>query len=180
MRQVPDQIVHYSRGEPFRSIMSVPLEELQAVVSNLNESNAWGLNRFKDLKYYNQRREVERSMRAKFIEMGGEPTLSHPIYFFLGRHARFEEHPLNVGYSIELSQLSKKHVSFSYGDTMLSFNDENRKLAGEKYESPLCSELFLIDDLKGVLESKLFPVDSPLAIEAHLWVQPSGEVVRCI
>ena len=117
-------------------------------------------------------------MRLKFIEMGGSPVLLHPIYFFLGCNTRFEEHPLNIGYSIDLSDVQRNTVSFSYGDTMLSFNEENRKFAGEQYLNPLCGRLFMLDELMGLFESTYFLAQSGLAVEAHLWVQPDEKKIK--
>jgi hypothetical protein len=176
--KIPNHIVHYSRAEPFRSIIDVPFDQLDAVIQILNERNSWGLNRFTNQNYFKQRLEVENIVRTKFIEMGGEPILSHPIYFFLGRNQRFEEHPLNIGYVIDLLHLHRNLVSFSYGDTMLSFNEENRKLAGEQYFNPLCAKLFMLDELEDLFENKFFPTQSALAVEAHLWVRPEERIVR--
>ncbi len=175
--KIPKHIVHYNRGEPFHSITGVPPEQLNAVIEKLDEKNSWGLNRFKNQTYFQQRLEVENHMRLKFIEMGGSPALLHPIYFFLGRNSRFEEHPLNIGYSIDLSDVQRNSVSFSYGDTMLSFNKENRKLAGEQYLNPLCGRLFMLDELMDLFESSYFCL-SGLAVEAHLWVHPDRKDVR--
>ncbi len=178
-QKIPDLIVHYSRDEPFRSITSLAADQLEAVVNSLEERNSWGLNRFSDPCYMKQRFEVEKLMRAKFIELGGRPILSQPIYFFLGRNRCFEDHPLNIGYAIELAHIHKSSISFSYGDTMLSFNKENRKLAGEKYNNPLCDRLFGLDDLEELYWDHNFPRQSALAVEAHLWVQPlEGTVIR--
>lgn len=59
---------------------------------------------------------------------------------------------------------------------MLSFNEENRKLAGEKYNNSLCNQLFMLDELESLFENKLFLAESALAIEAHLWIQPTNEM----
>lgn len=176
--KIPNFIVHYNRAIPFRSITSVAEDQLQAVIKSLDENNSWGLNRFSDPSYLKQRLEVENIMREKFIEIGGAPILLRPIYFFLGRNARFEEHPSNIGYAIDLSHLQKKSVSFSYGDTMLSFQKENRKSAGEKYNDPLCDQLFGLDELEKLFENNSFPTHSSLAVEAHLWVPPDEKIVR--
>ncbi|MBK7892253.1 MAG: hypothetical protein IPJ84_15830 [Bdellovibrionales bacterium] len=117
-------------------------------------------------------------MRARFVAMGGAPVLSAPIYFFLGRNKRFEEHPLNIGYAIDLVHLHRNSISFSYGDTMLSFNVENRKVAGEKYQNPLCDRLFMLDELEYLFSNDLSSSQSPLAVEAQLWVSPTNEIVR--
>jgi hypothetical protein len=54
-RKVPEQIVHYSRGEPFRTITSVSPDQLDHVISSLDERNAWGLDRFVHTEYLKQR-----------------------------------------------------------------------------------------------------------------------------
>ena len=177
-RIVPNHIVHYSRGEPFCSITSVSPNQVERVINGLNEKNAWGINRFSNSVYYKQRLEVEKAMRSKFIEKGGAPILSHPIYFFLGRNNRFEEHPLNIGYVIDLSDIDMSSISFSYGDTMLSFNEDNRNLSGEQYENSLCDKLFSFDELNDLFDDKLFPTQQTLHVEAHLWTQPPLDLVR--
>jgi hypothetical protein len=101
----PDYITHYSRGEPFLSLSSVTQDNLQSVLKQLNESNAWGLNRFSDPDYLKQRKQIEQKLRQQFIAKGGKPELDHPIYFFLGRNARFEEHKKNIGYKINLKDI---------------------------------------------------------------------------
>lgn len=178
--KVPSHIVHYSRAEPFRSITATSPIELDSVVAGLNEKNSWGLNRFKDRSYLEKRFKVESTLRERFIEMGGRPILSHPIYFFLGRNKRFEEHPLNIGYAIALSEVHRHHLSFSYGDTMISFDQENLKLAGDKYRHPCCGRLLTFDELGEVMKENDFMPSSTLAIEAHLWIRPSERIVKKI
>src|SRR6185437_3233209 len=94
----PSFLVHYNRGEPFRSLTAVPNEKLTTILCALNETNSWGLNRFSDPDYLIRRKQVEAKIRQEFIMKGGNPILDNPIYFFLGRNNRFEEHPLNQGY----------------------------------------------------------------------------------
>ena len=101
-KDIPKFIVHYSRGAPFLSVTSVPQNKLPQIIEKLNETNAWGLNRFSDPHYLSQRTEVEAELRRFFIAKGGEPQLKQPIYFFLGRNLRFEEHKLNKSGSVLL------------------------------------------------------------------------------
>lgn len=174
---IPKQIVHYNRAKPFRSISAIPNSERRTAIESLTETNSWGLGRFKDPNYMSQRLEVESRMRDEFIRRGGTPTLSHPIYFFLGRNIRFEEHPLNIAYAIEISLLDRKQISFSYGDTMLSFDEVNRKLSGDRYSHPLCGRLFMLEELDDLMKDDVFATPSPLAIEAHLWICPEDRLV---
>lgn len=109
----PNFIVHYSRGEPFRSITSFPKDEWKNIIENLNTTNAWGLNRFADPNYLKQRVSAEAQVRKNFITKGGKPQLEQPIYFFLGTNRRFEEHNLNKGYKINLEDLEPEQISFT-------------------------------------------------------------------
>ena len=177
-KNIPKFIVHYSRGEPFLSITSLPKNNLSQTIQKLTEANAWGLNRFSDPHYLNQRIETESLVRNSFIAKGGEPQLIQPIYFFLGRNNRFEEHQLNKGYSIELQKISFKSISFTYGDSMLAFNEMNRTLSGIKYQNPLCTKVYLLEELDSIFSSPHFPHDDPLAIEAQLWVKPSPDLIK--
>ena len=179
-KNIPTHIIHYSRGEPFLSITSVPSDELKHLIGKLNETNAWGLSRFSDPHYLSQRIQTESQVRDAFIAKGGKPYLTQPIYFFLGNNVRFEEHKQNKAYKIELQKIPAKAISFTYGDSMLAFNEVNRKLSGIKYQNPLCAKVYLQEELESVFLSPHFPQNDPLAIEAQLWITPNVEIVTTI
>ncbi len=61
---------------------------------------------------------------------------------------------------------------------MLSFNVENRKVAGEEYTNPLCDRLFMLDELEDLFSNDLSSSQSPMAVEAQLWVSPTNKIVR--
>ena len=174
----PDFIVHYSRGEPFRSITSLGPDAVDVALKNLNETTAWGLARFSDPRYLLQRYQAEELLREQFIRIGGKPVLKNPIYFFLGRHSPFEEDERNLGSMISLREIDPLTVSFSYGDSMFCFNEDNRSVAGEKYQNPLCDELYSLESLPGLFAHPNFRKAEPLHIEAHLWVAPDPASVR--
>ena len=83
-----------------------------------------------------------------------------------------------MGYMIFLRDIDPRKISFSYGDSMFCFNRDNRILAGEKYQNPLCTQLFAFEDLPELFADKNFPQTDPLHIEAHLWVNPDRAIVR--
>jgi len=171
--EIPDFIVHYSRGEPFRSISAVPQDELSKVLQELNETNVWGLARLSDPEYLERRRHVEQRLRKEFIAKGGRPALDHPIYFFLGRNAQFERHEKNKGYLVQLEDLPKGAVSFTYGDSVFSFNEDYRNLKGEGYLSELCPHVYTFEELPIVFSHTDFRSPARLHIEAQLWVPPA-------
>lgn len=171
--EIPDFITHYSRGEPFRSITKVPTEKLVETLADLDETTAWGLSRFSDPEYLTRRLTVEQKIRDEFIAKGGKPVLKHPIYFFLGRNAEFEKHERNKGYRVRLRDLSKDCVSFTYGDSMFSFNEDYRRLKGEGYQSELCSKVFKFGDLPRVISHSDYQSSVRLPIEAQVWIDLS-------
>lgn len=176
----PDFIVHYNRGKPFRSITSLDDSALNRVLRSLNEENSWGLARFSNHLYLSQRREIERSLRMRFIENGGRPILENPIYFFLGRNPRFEENTRNIGYALRLGDLDPRTISFSYGDSMFCFHEGNRQQAGESYQNPLCDGFYSLENLPQLLAHQNFPKLNPLHIEGQLWSLPSRELFKKI
>lgn len=173
--EIPSFIIHYSRGEPFRSLSDVPQADLSRVLQELNETNAWGLARFSDPEYLQKRQVVEQRLRTKFIAKGGCPTLSHPLYFFLGRNTQFEQHERNKAYLIQLKDVPKGAVSFTYGDSMFSLSEDYRKLKGGEYLSELCPHVYTLEELPMLFSHKDLRAPARLHIEAQLWIIPSGE-----
>jgi hypothetical protein len=165
-------IVHYSRGEPFKSISSADPDRVQDILLKLDENNAWGLNRFSDPEYFPRRIEVEKKIRQQFIGKGGRPQLEYPIYFFLGRNARFEEHKKNVGYRINLDVLPPGTVSFTYGDSMFCLNEDYRQRLGGEYLSEYCSHVYLMEELTDLI-SEIGQRKNALHVECQLWINPT-------
>lgn len=180
MSKFPDFITHYSRSEPFRSMTSIPFEKRHEVIQKLTEKTTWGLNRFLHPTYLDQRLEVEKQLRQEFILRGGKPELQFPYYFFLGRNSKFEENKNNKAYIIHLDDLPQGSITFTYGDSLLAHNRENRSLSGEMYQNSLCIKIFGRDNLKDLFSDADFPKKKSLHVEAQLWIQPSKEIVKSL
>jgi hypothetical protein len=178
--QIPSFITHYNRSEPFRSVTQSPQEMWPDVVQLLTDETSWGIRRFSDPEYLVQRLEVEKRIRNEFITKGGRPELKNPIYFFLGRNIRFEEHPGNKGYAIELRDINSDSISFTYGDSMLAYIEKYRNQSGEKYRNSLCAKVYRMDELKSLFAHPSFPPIDSLAVEVQLWRLPWPEVVRLV
>jgi hypothetical protein len=170
--EIPNFITHYSRSEPFRSITNVSQDRRIEIISNFNETNAWGINRFQDPEYLEKRFVIEKQMRDEFVTKGGKPELEHPIYFFLGRNDQFEKHNLNRGHKIFLKDVALDSVSFTYGDSMLAFDQAYRLQSGELYKNQLCGKIFLFHEIEELFSLNNFTGKNPLSIEAHLWAKP--------
>lgn len=178
MKPIPDFITHYSRGKPFQSITSLPQTEWEQALATLNETNAWGLNRFKDQEYLSKRVQTENKIKDLFKAVGGVPEIDHPTYFFLGSNSRFEEHPANKAYKILLDSLPESSVSFTYGDSLLAFDETYRDLSGERYQNPLCTKIFLKRDLEALFSNVAYPQHESLHIEAQVWID-SKSLFKC-
>jgi len=173
LMEIPDFIIHYNRSEPFRSMSGLSNEQLSKVIHELDETNVWGFNRFSDPEYLKRRKVVEERLRKEFISKGGRPLLAHPIYFFLGRNADFERHERNKPYLVRLRDLPKGSVSFTYGDSMFSFNEDYRSLKSHAYQSELCPYVYMLEELPKIFSHKDFCSSAHLHIEAQLWIRPS-------
>lgn len=175
----PNFIVHYNRSEAFCSMSEVPQRNLQEVLSQLDESKVWGLNRFADAEYLPRRLAVEEKIRHEFIQKGGKPELSYPIYFFLGNNKRFEEHKRNIGYKIELKDVPEHAVSFTYGDSMFSMCENYRQKLGDQYQSRLCSQVYRLEELDSLF-LELEKIPNRLHVECQLWIRPASHIVTRI
>jgi hypothetical protein len=169
---IPDFITHYYRAEPFRSLTSLNQAELEQALKGMNEQNAWGLNRYSDPEYLVRRKVVETKIRNQFVSIGGKPILSHPIYFFLGRNLKFEENKNNKAYILKLNNIPEAQISFTYGDSMFSFNEDYRQQKAAGYLSDLCSQVYRLADLPKIFSDPSFLAADRLHIEAQLWVNP--------
>lgn len=164
-------IVHYSRDTPFLS--ATEALNNKSILDLMNESNTWGLNRFKDPDYLTKRNLVEVEIRKQFLEMNGQPKLKNPIYFFLGRNMKFEEHTSNIGYKINLADVPVGAITFTYGDSLIGFDSEYRRLKISEYNNENCGKLFLKNDLEKLWQELNLIKTPKLHIEAQLWVNPN-------
>lgn len=177
---IPEFITHYNRGEPFRSVTQSSSHLWPHLIQQLTNENSWGVQRFADPEYLTRRLAVEKLMRDEFIKMGGKPKLNNPIYFFLGRHSGFEGHSANIGYTIDLSDVLSETISFTYGDSMFSYDQGYRRQSGEKYQNPLCAQIYRQEELPTLFRDSHYPTNEPLSVEAHLWEIPAPEHVKIL
>jgi hypothetical protein len=98
--------------------------------------------------------------------------------FFIktNRNADFEKHERNKGYLVRLRDLPIGSVSFTYGDSMFSLNEDYRRQKGEDYLSELCPHVYTLDELPKIFSHKDYCFSVRLHIEAQLWIKPSNEI----
>jgi len=177
---------YYDKGKPlFNSVTSLPFEEAEKVMrSSLAESpdaTEKFLNWFP--KWHLTRRyELEKTVRSKFIAIGGNPVNTAPLYFTLGANKGLETWYYNLDIiKIPISEFDLSTVSFTYGDSFAVFNPKCN--TGEEY----WEQVYKYDDIIKLINkygfpddpeydsiNMIFPKDKPINeyqkyIEAHVW-----------
>jgi len=78
-------LYHYYEKDrpPFRSISALPFDEAKKILNAQREINENLVH--PNIKWFLERRyEADKIIREKFIEIGGKPVQTAPIYFSLG------------------------------------------------------------------------------------------------
>ena len=173
---------YYEKGQPpFRSISALPFDEAEKVLNELREKNENLVH--PNIKWFLEwRYNMDKTIRDKFIEIGGKLVRTAPVFCSLGANKGISTWFENTAFiKIPINEFNLDTVSFTYGDTLAVFNpklytgeewwgkvyryDDMLKLI-DKYGYPEDCEY---DGIKGIL-----PKDKPLGhylkyIEAHVW-----------
>jgi hypothetical protein len=90
-----DFLLHlYKKGaQPFRSLSALPDDEATQIMKKLYAEGSMFWERFKDpCNYLSFRKRVEQSLRKGFIEKGGLPKDTYPIYLVFGNPKWGKDH----------------------------------------------------------------------------------------
>ena len=172
---------------PLRAITALPFDEAAAILRarqredpNLTSPHIdWFLTR---------RYDMERTLREKFIAIGGKPVRAAPVYCTLGANKGMQTWFREAAHlRIPIGAFDPDTISFTYGDTFPMFNaalDEGEEWRSRVYRYADMLKLIekygypedpAYDSIHGV-----FPQDKPINhylkyIEAHVW---SDEVLN--
>ena len=119
-------LYHYFDNErkPFLSLSDLSDQEAIMIHKKLEKDNNIFSKRNSDGKYMELRRFVENKLYSKFIEKEGKPKRKIPYYMVLGE-SNFYKRLNNEGYNdvikIPLEKFDKNTVSFTYGDSFITF-----------------------------------------------------------
>ncbi len=121
------------RCSPMHSITSVPRVEAFSLAQNYSQYASTSFNSFsrftdRDFEgYYEKRVRTEEWLYNSFIEIGGRPKSSHPLYFVLGE-SDYLKHWFENGVitKILLKDIDPFDISFTYGDSMSKMDSEER------------------------------------------------------
>lgn len=154
--------------QPVKSITQLSKDQAFDMAKKLH-SNAYctGFRRFGDdfSDYYHFRLKVESWLYDSFVRAGGKPEISHPFYFVLDEsHDFYQIFGEGISTKIRLGEIAKEHISFTFGDSMATFEKEG-------YSTPL----FTLAELKKMLGKQSISQfiesikEQYVIIEAQLW-----------
>ncbi|WKN45809.1 hypothetical protein [Tunicatimonas pelagia] len=163
---IPEYLYHYyetSNGS-FQNITQNGYEKAVKIQGKISE----GWNSKRPSNYIELRFALEKRLRDQFISKGGKPTRDDPFYFTLGECKWAKSWYINPGVvKIPLSDFSSEHISFTYPDSMVSFqfNDEP-KLA--TYRKGCNGQVFLLSELSDLISEYGLPSEEKSHAEERL------------
>lgn len=176
-------LYHYyeKNTPPFRSITALPSKEAAAVLRAKQTADPKSTNPNID-RFLKWRYEMEKTVRDKFVEIGGKPVSFAPVYLTLGANQHMKTwfaDPAVI--RIPVGALNPDIVSFTYGDMFAVFNPALN--TGEewwaqvyRYEKilKLIAKYGLPEDPDYHMREWIFPADKPINqylkyIEAQVW-----------
>lgn len=123
---------------PLQSITRLSETEAYQKAKELAEKHQdTAFGRFADFhNYYPRRIRTEKWLYDRFIQLGGQPSTEHPLYFVLHGSEYLDEWFSNGKITkLSINDIDTKHISFTFGDSMAKMDKPERK------------ELFLKEDL---------------------------------
>lgn len=177
-----EYLTHYYKTgtAPFRSLSALPEAEAIKIMKELYTDDAvWG--RFRDPVWYiRARKETESWVRKEFISKGGRPQEEYPIYMIIGSCDMLEKNNPYEQLSkiqIPISNFTEKDVSFTFIDSMFSFQ-LGRDKSFEYYQPEYHGKVFLLSEILSMIKEKgepregwwgKLPPDFFPYIEAQVW-----------
>jgi len=154
---IPKFLYHYYEMDngPFHNITQDGLEKAVEIQRKILE----GWNSKRPSNYIELRFALERRLRDQFVSKGGKPNRDDPFYFTLGECEWVKSWYINPGVvKITLSDLDPDHISFTYPDSMVSFqfHDEPKLATYRKEEN---GKVFLLNEIEGVIKKLGVPTE---------------------
>lgn len=178
---IPTFLSHYYDKDSgaFKSMTDNGHSKAQEIFATLKQIGKSAKSKFPD-SYVNLRKEVEDWLRTDFIKKGGQPLRQNPIYTILGTcdwlldwYAKGEKK------IIPLSTIKDKQVSFTYPDSMISyqlfFQRDSLKIKYDKKD--YYGQVYLLDELHDTVSKYGLPSgelrngrpDFDMYIEMQIW-----------
>ena len=116
-------LVNYCHPDcvPLKNIMRLPKEEAFKMAKELAAAHpeTTAFYRFSDFdNYYKLREAQDKYLYEAFVELGGKPETEHPLSFVIEGSKYLKEWFGNgIETRIPISNIDKKHISFTLGDS---------------------------------------------------------------
>ncbi|UZR96786.1 hypothetical protein [Chondrinema litorale] len=163
---IPEYLYHYYELEngPFRNITEEGIEKALAIQSKISN----GFNSKRPPNYIELRFGLEARLKEQFISKGGKPKRDDPFYLMLGECEWAKSWYVNPGViKIPLSAFKAEHLSFTYPDSMVSFQFHNEpKLA--TYRKACNGQIFLLSEINDLIDEYGIPSEEKCQIEERL------------
>lgn len=174
---MPAYLYHYYEFEngPFRNITELGFEEAKDIQSKISD----GWNSKRPTNYIDLRFDLEKKLKEQFISKGGKPKRDDPFYLMLGACEWAKSWYINPGVvKIPLSAFKAEHISFTYPDSMVSFQFFNEpKLA--TYRKDCNGQIFMLSEIHDLINEYGMPSEEKCQaeerfkydkyIEAQVW-----------
>ena len=164
-------LYHYyeKSWEPFRTITALPYDEaLETLRIRRQDQPSSGVR--SPEWYLDRRYEMEKTVRDKFIENGGKPIRTAPVYFTLGANRGMQTWYNNPTYiRIPINEFTLETVSFTYGDMFPVFSPSLN--AGEEWRE----QVYSYDGILKLIIKYGFPEDPEYNMKERYFPFPEGK-----
>ncbi|OEK07423.1 hypothetical protein A8C32_18495 [Flavivirga aquatica] len=174
---IPEFLYHYYEIEqgPFKNITQNKFEKAQDIQNRIST----GFNSKRPSNYIDLRFSLEKRLKKGFIDKGGKPKRDDPFYFTLGKCNWMKSCFENPGtIKIPLSNFNSKQISFTYPDSMVSFQIyDEPKLS--LYKKASNGQIYLLNEISDLLDKYGLPSEEKWQsqenmkydryIEAQVW-----------
>lgn len=174
---IPAYLYHYYelKNGPFRNITEFGIKKAFDIQRKISD----GWNSKRPPNYIDLRFGLEKRLKEQFISKGGKPNRDDPFYFTLGECEWAKSWYINPGVvKIRLSDFKSEHISFTYPDSMVSFQFcDEPKLA--TYRKDANGKVFLLNEIEEIIKVHGIPTQEKWEsqeemkydryIEAQVW-----------
>lgn len=181
-------LTHYYLPDrkPFLNLSALEDEELNLVLAGLREKNKRGESKRVFMDWYvADRKRCEDRLKKMFLAKGGNPRKNYPHYFVLGQSSILKSLANDTReLNFALGDFPEDQISFTYPDSMASFDLEN----DEKFKMPYHGKVFTLSEIINLIQEYGFPADEtgytsrygyPKYIEAQVWSdQPLADFLK--
>ena len=175
--KIPKFLYHYYELDngPFRNITEYGFEKAESIQNQISE----GFNSKRPKNYLDLRFSLENRIKKQFILKGGKPNRNDPFYFTLGQCDWAKSWYVNPGViKIPLADFKHEHLSFTYPDSMVSFQFYDEPKLGT-YRKNCNGQIFLLSEINNLIDDYGLPTEEKSQtqesskydkyIEAQVW-----------